>query len=119
MPVYLVNPGKRLVRANNAAQAIRFVAQSHFRCEVAKGDTIAELMSSGVKCEDARQPETADLVTEAELVSKDNEVRNALIASEGHSDIPNPEGRTRDEYLEGIASRGAPQNTIIEEVDPK
>lgn len=114
MPVYLVNPGGRLIRANNAAQAVRYVAQSHFKVEVAKGDTVADLMSKGVKCEDARQPETADLVEAASLE------QSAAAAAEvaAHQD-QNPQGRTRDEWLEGIASRGRRQNTIIEEVDPK
>lgn len=61
MPVYIINPGAHLVRANSRSQALRFVAEKTLVCEVAKGETIAELMAKGAKCEDARTPETADL----------------------------------------------------------
>lgn len=64
MPVYIINPGQHLVRANSRSQALRFVAEKTLKAEVAKGETVAELMAKGVKCEDARAPETADLPLE-------------------------------------------------------
>jgi hypothetical protein len=71
MPVYILQAKKgepvtrkRLVRANSKSQAIRFVAESMFACEVATGETVADLMRVGFPCEDARTPETADLPLE-------------------------------------------------------
>ena len=71
MPVYIIQASKgtpviakRLVRANSRAQAIRFVAESMFACEVATGETVADLMRVGFPCEDARAPETAELPLE-------------------------------------------------------
>ena len=61
MPVYIIQPGAHLVRANSRAQALRFIAEKTFKAEVAKGETVADLMRAGVKCEDARAPETAEL----------------------------------------------------------
>lgn len=99
MPVYLVNPGQRLVRASSSSQAIRHVARSYFKCELAKGETIAELMEKGVKCEDARAPETADLVEAAQ------------------SAPPTEEPPPLDPYLQGIADRH--NEAFIEEVEIK
>lgn len=72
MPVYLIQPKTqtspksfRLVRANTPSQAVRHVATDTLAVEVAKGTTIAELMSAGVKCEDARAPESGELPLEA------------------------------------------------------
>lgn len=64
MPVYIINPGRHLVRGNSRAQALRFVAEKTLKCEVAKGETVADLMKAGVVCEDARTPETAELPLE-------------------------------------------------------
>lgn len=64
MPVYIINPGQHLIRAASRSQALRFVAEKTLKAEVAKGETIADLMAKGVKCEDARTPETADLPLE-------------------------------------------------------
>jgi len=49
------------VSANSKSQAIRYVAESMLACEVATGQTVADLMRAGFKCEDARAPETAEL----------------------------------------------------------
>lgn len=64
MPVYIINPGQHLIRAASRAQALRFIAEKTLVCEVAKGETIAELMKAGVPCQDARAPETAELPLE-------------------------------------------------------
>lgn len=106
MPVYLLRPKHsggvadlRLVRATSRSQAMRHVAETHFDCEVAKSETVAELMVAGKRCEDARQPETADLVEVAQ------------------SAPPTEEPPPLDPYLQGIADRH--NEAFIEEVEIK
>lgn len=103
MPVYFINPGGRLVRANSRAQAVRHVSDGYFKAEIAKGETIAELMAKGVKCEDARAPETAELPLETgDKPTSGN--------SGSHTDQSTPCGdlspaASTDPYLNGIADR--------------
>lgn len=53
MPIYIIN-GKRLVKANTAAQAVRFVARKEITCKVASTE---EALLLGVKLEDATAAE--------------------------------------------------------------
>ena len=55
MRIYKVtNPaGVRLIRAANQPSAIRFVALSTIRCEVASQDDLVELTACGVKVEES------------------------------------------------------------------
>jgi hypothetical protein len=46
-------PKARLVRASNVAAAIRHVAESLVYAEVAKQDTLIDLIAAGVRVEDA------------------------------------------------------------------
>lgn len=71
MPVYIIHGKKgepvirkRLVRANSKSQAIRHVAESMLSCEVAKGETVADMMRIGFECEDARAPVNSELPLE-------------------------------------------------------
>lgn len=46
----------RLVRAPNAAQALRHVATDTLHCQVASQDDLVELIEAGVKVETAGEP---------------------------------------------------------------
>mgnify|MGYP001614525395 CR=1 FL=1 len=61
MPIYIVGPkapnaeeeSRRLVKAQNPAQAIRHVAEATLSCEVATTEQAVELGAAGVKVESA------------------------------------------------------------------
>lgn len=48
---------EHLVRASNQAQAIRHVVKEAYRAAVAGQETIVELLTSGVKVQDAGEPD--------------------------------------------------------------
>lgn len=52
--------GARLVRAPNKAQAINHVARDTIAAEVAAQDDLVNLLSEGVKVENAKEPANAD-----------------------------------------------------------
>lgn len=60
MPCYLIKEpqgGQRLVIGDTQAQALKYVAERTFTLESLTGQEVAELVSSGMKVEDARKPQ--------------------------------------------------------------
>lgn len=51
--IHSETPKVRLVRASNVASAIRHVSETLIHAEVAKQDTLIDLIAAGVKVEDA------------------------------------------------------------------
>lgn len=53
--IHSETPKVRLVRASNVAAAIRHVAETLIHAEVAKQDTLIDLLAAGVRVEDSRE----------------------------------------------------------------
>jgi hypothetical protein len=68
MPIYIVSPGNRLIRANTYGQAVNYAAKAMFKAVPVKSDTLADLLAQGVKIEDARAPVNQELPLENGIV---------------------------------------------------
>lgn len=67
MPVYRVQPGNRIIRANTHGQAASHVAKAMFKATPLKPDDVLDLIAQGAKIEDARAPVNQELFAEASL----------------------------------------------------
>lgn len=61
MPVYLVSPGDRLIRANTFSQAINYAAKASMQATPLRADDVLDRIQKGAKIEDARKPENQEL----------------------------------------------------------
>jgi len=64
VPVYIVNPGSRLIRANTYSQAVNFAAKSLLTAEPVKADALVDMLANGAKVEDARAVVNGELPLE-------------------------------------------------------
>lgn len=64
MPVYLVSPGDRLIRANTFSQAINYAAKASMQATPLRADDVLDRIQKGAKIEDARKPENQELPLE-------------------------------------------------------
>lgn len=64
--IYVVasDSGRHLVRAASQAQAIRHIVSSEYTAEIAKAETLVELISAGVSVQDARADNQPNLFGE-------------------------------------------------------
>lgn len=65
MPVYLVSPGDRLIRANTFSQAINYAAKASMQATPLRADDVLDRIQKGAKIEDARKPEPLTVAGES------------------------------------------------------
>jgi hypothetical protein len=138
VPIYIVSPGNRLIRANTYGQAVNYAAKAMFKAIPVKAEILADMLREGAKIEDARAPVNQELPLETASPAVTLEQNGSTVTIVTHAaepaptltltDLPATGGPLEpehvpplvvftpgepsaqpDEYLEGIVKRGGPQ----------